>query len=80
MRKEPMPLGVLKDREEHYSGIREPDRPSCGGKQTKRPDQKRQCGMIEAFLRKVSSRYSPEEGDAPKPNCRMTKIFDPFVG
>jgi len=80
MRKEPTPLGVSKDRGELYSGFREPDRPSCGGKQMKRPDQKRQCAKIEAFLRRVSNRYSPEGGDAPKPNGRKTKTPDPFVG
>ena len=50
MRKEPTQLGVSKDRGEHYSGFREPDWPSCGGKQTKRRDQKRQRGKIEAFF------------------------------
>jgi len=52
MRKEPTQLGVSKDREENYSGFREPDWPSCGGKRTKHPDQKRQSGKTEAFFEK----------------------------
>ena len=37
--------------------------------------------MIEAFFeRKISNQLSLEENDAPKPNCRVTKIWDVSVG
>jgi hypothetical protein len=80
-RKEPTPLGVSKGREGHYSESRELDWPFCGAKQTNHPVQKRQSGRIEVFFEKgkVSSRLSLEEGDAPKPNCRTTKVLDGVV-
>ena len=32
--------------------------------------------MTEAYLKKVSNQLSLEENDAPKLNCRRTKIWD----
>jgi len=52
MRKERTPLGASKDRGEQYSGFREPDLPSYGGKQMDRPDQKRQSERTEGFFEK----------------------------